>query len=333
MKTGIFILFFTLIGFYAHSQDEFLLEVNKLLDENEVEISEKKNKIRVLKSQLEGLVKDNSTKDFKLKESIQKWHYANLELEKKEVEVQKITERYSSVLVENNSLKIRIAQLNQQLREIQTVRKKENEYKKELSQNMRWRGKSKIFEDAIQSANSDFQNGKSRTSIGIFNRGEPFLFFNTGYRIAKGTEFNLSTGLVANQDGNIFIGLGAGYQFLQKEEQALIPLYTSFKIALGWGFLDSNTSNQNQIENVEFLYVIADLGYSFTTGNNEKSLKGGFFTNIGLGCPFFVSENLAVDAGVSWRRQKVNRQITNTLNVEFINTVDLRIGLEIYLGR
>ncbi|MDF1698711.1 MAG: hypothetical protein P1U56_22855 [Saprospiraceae bacterium] len=178
--------------------------------------------------------------------------------------------------------------------------------------------------------NSASQKKSSNSSIGdrLFNKSQVLVNFNTGYRIAQGTHFDLNVGSIVNNDNNIFLGLGLLHHSFDSNQQSMIGIYASTKISLGYTFLTGN-----EFENDASIYFIGDFGYSNTL-NGSNNLRGGFFTNIGLGYPLYIYKNAYLDTGITWRRLSGKRRSFNgDFNKRVFNTVDFRIGIAVYLGR
>lgn len=307
------------------AQDEALQEMNKLIDDFEERISKKNSKIKQLEVRIQNFVDDKYSNEAKLQEAIQKRHFAELEISKLAKDLNKYEIRNRTLVNNNVDLKRIIKELNQKVR----IQKEEiSIFSKNVSDRLANQGRSSILNNAIRLAESDFYSGKSSTKLGFFAKGDPLVFFDTGYRVSEGIFFDSNIGAVVNNDKNIYLGLGILYHHFAKIDQAMMGIYLSSRISLGESFIYNRKFDDDLS-----LYVIGDLGYAFSIYQNPR-IKGGLFTNLGIGYPIYMSENVFVDTGLTWRRligktRLNNGNFTNTN----INSADLRIGLILYLGR
>jgi len=324
MKKGKIVLILLLITNLIYCQDEAIVEINNLLNEYEEKIDKQTATIKIYESKIRKLTKSKYSDKSELQEAIQKRHFADLQLQKLQKSFSSLVVKNKGLLVDNNNLKDQVTNLE---KVIESQNAKIKGFTTNLSTTMGERGNSELYQEALSHAEKDFYSGKKSTSLGFFNKTNPLIFFNTGYRIVQGTHFDLNFGTIINNDKNIFLGLGALYHFFGKQDQAMMGVYFSSKIALGYSFLSGK-----ELEEDVFVYFIGDLGYSFSLGNSTQ-IKGGLFTNIGLGYPIYVSENIYIDTGISWRRLNGQEKRNNEFDTRVFNSADVRIGLAIYLGR
>lgn len=336
MKYVLFLLISVFYTFGVVCQDHFLKLVNETLDDYENTIEKQERKISDLKSEIDVLILSKNENDKELKDALQKLHFSNLKLSEKENELNKVKKSLASSTQENIDLKKNVKTLTENIDRLRNISEREKEYSNNLLEELGTQGKEKLYLKAKQNAEKDFNAGRNSTASRLFKYGEPQLYFHTGYKFIQGLELQLIYGYSINRDGNIFLGLGLGYNEYNKHGGfAIIPIYLSNRIALGQQFTTFNTESfENEIsENVA--YSIIDFGYSaLLTSGNQEIVSGGLLTNFGLGVMGSLAKNLSISTELSWRRQRVKiDKSSGVTEGAFINTVDLKLGFSIYLGR
>ncbi len=315
------LIFTFLFNINAYSQKKFIDEVNSTLDEYEMVIKQEKKKNAKLQARINKLIKDETINDNKLREAIQQWNFSNLTIQKQEDKLKKLQNKYELIENKNKFLELRLTEINV---EISKIKSSEENYKIKLAERIKKEGKQKLFEEAIEKSNTDFESGKVKSTVNRFENKKALLSFSSGLKGVglfddfelDGPLFNLTFGYVINQEENIFLGIGVNYQYYFKEEEVLYGAFVTSKVAL----LD-----EELIGRYGTLYALLDIGYSFF--ENNANIKGGVFTNIGIGTPLSLSDNIKLDVSITWRRLNGSIKENDIYKDEVFNSIDLRFGI------
>jgi len=325
MQKFILGVFFLFLCTNAIGQSEVQKFVYKILDE----ISKKEKELAKMQELLNKYISQENSNDQKLKEALKQKYFLVHQLEKAKSELSIIKDSVSNLLNNNLELKEQIELKNF---ELFSLKEKTLKYDSTIAQLLKQQGKEQLNLEAKNSAQLDFNLGKKTTSQSKFGYKEPLFFLSAGYKFNQGASLHGVYGYTINKERNIFLGIGTGFDYFEKQNFSTLPIYISSRFAFPDYFVNAEkkTINDNTIA-----YGIVDIGYPILLTKESTNTSPRFFTNIGLGGLFYIySNNISISTELSWRMQsiKILNQMTVS-NMKFVHSIDLKLGLLVYLAR
>lgn len=315
--------------------DEPLRLFHKALDEKKKENAELQKYIVKLEARVNELVARPSSRPNELKKALQDLVFANRKVQQLSADIKKLDDSLKNSNLKNEALTLKVEELT---KEIAQFTEKENRNEKKRVSDLTAQGRQAIYEEAKAKADADFESGKKQTSMAFLPYKEPLIILAAEYKtleLTKGDIAGSATfGFSINRDTNIFIGIGIGYDsYGYALPGPLLSIFASSKFVLaGKQFVTADGSNK-YVYDYPFGYFLVDFGYGFKVDSSD-SYKGGFFSKIGFGAGLPVGPNFLFMPELTLAFQNVGKfSSTNGFEREFINTVNIKIGFCIYLGR
>ncbi len=322
-----------------YRKSDFYKEYNKLLDKYEREILHLNQLLVKSRNQANKLLNEKVTNKKQLENALRNWQYAELKIKNWEEDFTAISNKYNKLLGEKENEVVELKNIISNLKEKLNL---EKEYRLQLESKLEEKDLKTILNDSYLQAKSSIVYDEDDK---IWDKKfKPVLYSTIGFKILVrdnekttitsgdkefigGPSFRLIPGLIVSKHNNIFVGIGTGYEhYLEhKNSFSLIPIFISSMFAIDGEFVPFDTYNSDDVGN-KFIYGVIDIGLSRSL---STGIEGGFFSNIGCGVMLDIGGNLEANGDVSWRRQK----ITKMEDTIFYNTLDLRIGLKMYLRK
>ncbi|MCW3107172.1 MAG: hypothetical protein JWQ09_1678 [Segetibacter sp.] len=314
-----------LTPFFSFSQNE-LADINKRIDKYEDTIRMQKNEIGRQREKIQYLANRPETDRNLLKNTIKNYHLALLKLKDREKALKEVLDQAAKLKAENLVLNQKIEGLESDL---EKSLKKEDSLNAELSLTLKKHGKQKIEKEGLKEAQDEYYHippPPVEEATEWTWKGDPILNLFVGYKFSirdnffQGVILHTTFGLAITSDSNVVIGVGSGYDVFNADSGfSAIPLFVSTKYAFNGKFIEGHQVNPRAI-----FYALFDAGFYPVLIENEKntfSIKR-WFANLGWGAAIYSgNKNLSVNPEISLRLQTK------------ITTINLRIGLGIYLGR
>ena len=323
------IIVLALIIFFnnVYGQKELLDDFNRMLDVREVRITELEKEVKKAQEETDNVLKQKSIDTRKLSNALRKLSLANLQLQKsrKQLHVYKDKLSQSQNQVQN---------LNKKVEDLEKTQKS---YDSILLSNLNRQGKETFYKKAQEEAEREFAlseqiKPKEGFLKKLFKGAEPLMFVTTGYRF-QGFIFHGSVGATFNQDKNIYVGIGSGYdEFVHNGKFGLIPFYLSTKVVINNPFIQVMEDKSLQMHSDVIGYLLCDVGYGMLQNKENINISsGGLFANIGFGISANFGNNLSGIAELSFRRQSVVELTDNSYKRQSFNVPNLKVGVGIYI--
>jgi hypothetical protein len=322
----------------------FLAHVHRVIAAHKQKEVLQSAEIAKLKNQISQMAANKRSSPVKLTNAIQEWELSNFRLKQSQGEVADLRNQLKSARTQTRETESLLSELTKINDEMMLKLRQAEAYNEALFSTLQRQGRQNLYspvdEKELPQGLATYKNKKKHS------QRKSLLFTSAGYKFFTLGEFcDFTYGYIINQnDKNIFIGIGAGYDYFRsvgyqsKDSFATsfssIPIHFSSRISIVSGFITEDDAD-GKITEDGVVYLLADLGFSKIISNQKKTPRStDIFSNLGLGVAGAVAKNISLNAELTWRRQSVQaRLLNNAIERQFINTMDLRIGLCFYLNR